>query len=70
MKKRIVSLVLALCLLNANCLTVFADEAEPASQESTPETMTAETQEQTQPPPEHFGKDNPYPATDHFGSAE
>lgn len=48
MKKRIVSLLLALCLLSGNCLTVFADETEPASQESTIETMTTETQEQTQ----------------------
>lgn len=51
MKKRIVSLLLALCLLSGNCLTVFADETEPASQESTAETMTIETQEQTQPQP-------------------
>ena len=48
MKKRIVSLLLALCLLSGNCLTVFADETEPASQESTAETMTTETQEQPQ----------------------
>lgn len=49
MKKRIFSLLLALCLLSGNCLTVFADETEPASQESTAEAMTTETQEQTQP---------------------
>lgn len=49
MKKRIVSLLLALCLLSGNCLTVFADETEPASQESTAETTTIETQPQTQP---------------------
>ena len=46
MKKRIVSLLLALCLLSGNCLTVFADETEPASQESTAETTTIETQPQ------------------------
>lgn len=51
MKKRIFSLLLALCLLSGNCLTVFADETEPASQESTAEAMTTETQEQTQPQP-------------------
>ena len=51
MKKRIVSLLLALCLLIGNCLTVFADETEPASQESTAEAMTTKTQEQTQPQP-------------------
>lgn len=49
MKKRIVSLLLALFLLSGNCLTVFADETEPASQESTAETTTIETQPQTQP---------------------
>lgn len=49
MKKRIFSLLLALCLLSGNCLTVFADETEPASQESTVEIVTAETQEQPQP---------------------
>lgn len=49
MKKRIVSLLLALCLLSGNCLTVFADETEPASQESTAETTTIETQPQTPP---------------------
>lgn len=49
MKKRIFSLLLALFLLSGNCLTVFADETEPASQESTAETMTIETQPQTQP---------------------
>lgn len=51
MKKRIFSLLLAMCLLSGNCLTVFADETEPASQESIAETMTTETQEQTQPQP-------------------
>lgn len=49
MKKRFFSLLLALFLLSGNCLTVFADETEPASQESTAETMTIETQPQTQP---------------------
>lgn len=48
MKKRIFSLLLVLCLLSGNCLTVFADETEPASQESTVEIVTAETQEQPQ----------------------
>lgn len=48
MKKRIVSLLLALCLLSGNCLTVFADETEPASQESVAEAVTAETQAQPQ----------------------
>lgn len=51
MNKRIVSLLLALCLLSGNCLTVFADETEPASQESTVETVTTEIQEQAQPQP-------------------
>mgnify|MGYP004586535697 FL=1 len=50
MKKRILSLLMALCLLSGNCLTVFADETEPASQESTVETVVTETQEQPQPP--------------------
>lgn len=49
MKKRIFSFLLALCLLSGNCLTVFADETEPVSQESTAETVVTETQEQTQP---------------------
>lgn len=49
MKKRIVSLLMALCLLSGNCLTAFAVETEPTSQESTVETVTTETQEQTQP---------------------
>lgn len=48
MKKRIVSLLLALCLLSGNCLTVFADETEPASQESVAEAVTTETQAQPQ----------------------
>lgn len=48
MKKRIVSLLLALCLLSGNCLTVFADETEPASQESVAEAVTTEIQEQPQ----------------------
>ena len=42
MKKRIFSFLLALCLLSGNCLTVFADETEPASQESSTETVIAE----------------------------
>lgn len=48
MKKRIFSLLLVLCLLSGNCLTVFADETEPASQESVAEAVTAETQAQPQ----------------------
>ena len=48
MKKRIASLLLALCLLNGNCLTVFADETESASQESVAEAVTTEIQEQPQ----------------------
>lgn len=46
MKKRILSLILAICLLGGNCLTVFADETEPASQESSAEEMPVEIQEQ------------------------
>lgn len=49
MKKRILSLLMALCFLSGNCLTVFADETEPASQESTIAAVVAETQEQIQP---------------------
>lgn len=49
MIKRIFSLIMALCLLSGNCLTVFAEETEPVPLESIAETMTAETQEQTQP---------------------
>lgn len=48
MKKRIFSLLLVLCLLSGNCLTVFADETEPASQESVAEAVAAETQAQPQ----------------------
>lgn len=48
MKKRIVSLLLALCLLSGNCLTVFAEEAEPVPLESTADFVTAEAQEQPQ----------------------
>ena len=48
MKKRFFSLLLALFLLSGNCLTVFADETEPASQESVAEAVTAETQAQPQ----------------------
>lgn len=48
MKKRIFSLLLVLCLLSGNCLTVFADETEPASQESVAEAVITETQEQPQ----------------------
>lgn len=48
MKKRILSFLMALCLLSGNCLTVFADETEPASQESVAEAVTTETQEQPQ----------------------
>lgn len=51
MKKRIVSLLLALCLLSCSCLTAFADETEPSSQESSVETMTTKIQEQAQPQP-------------------
>lgn len=48
MKKRIVSLLLALCLLSGNCLTVFAEEAEPVPLESTADIVTAKAQEQPQ----------------------
>lgn len=48
MKRRILSLLIALCLLSGNCLTVFADETEPASQESTIEAVVTETQGQIQ----------------------
>lgn len=61
MKKRIFSFLLALCLLSGNCLTVFADETEPASQESTAETVIAETQEQT--PPALAPQNSPEPLT-------
>lgn len=79
MKKRIVSLLLALCLLSGNCLTVFAEETEPASQESIAETATAENLGQPQPalvPQNDFGTpvitqdtlsidmDNQYPGMD------
>ena len=60
MKKRIFSLLLALCLLSGNCLTVFADETEPASQESTAEAMNtgADTA------PAYSGRTGSYPARD------
>ena len=48
MKKRILSFLMALCLLSGNCLTVFAEEAEPVSLESTADIVTAEAQEQPQ----------------------
>lgn len=38
MKKRILSLLLALCLLSGSCLTAFADETEPTSQETIAQT--------------------------------
>lgn len=48
MKKRILSFLMALCLLSGNCLTVFAEETEPVSLESTADIVTAEAQEQPQ----------------------
>lgn len=49
MKKRILSLLLAICLLGGNCLIAFADETEPALQENNTEEMPVEIQEQPQP---------------------
>lgn len=48
MKKRIFFLLLVLCLLSGNCLTVFADETGSASQKSVAEAVTTEIQEQPQ----------------------
>lgn len=53
-KKRILSLFMALCLFSGNCLTVFADETEPASQENTVETVAIETQAQPLEPQNDF----------------
>ena len=58
MKKRILSLLLAICLLGGNCLTAFADETEPALQESNTEEMPVEIQEQPQPALELQNEDN------------
>lgn len=58
MKKRIFSFLLAVCLLSGNCLTVFADETEPTSQESGAETMPVKTQEQPRPALESQNGDN------------
>lgn len=58
MKKRIFSLLLAICLLSGNCLIVFADETEPASRESGAEAMPVKTQEQSRPASEFQNGDN------------
>lgn len=58
MKKRILSLLLAICLLGGNCLIAFADETEPALQESNTEEMPVEIQEQPQPALELQNEDN------------
>lgn len=58
MKKRIFSLLLAICLLGGNCLIVFADETEPASRESGAEAMPVKTQEQSRPASEFQNGDN------------
>ena len=58
MKKRIFSLLLAVCLLSGNCLIVFADETEPASRESGAEAMPVKTQEQSRPASEFQNGDN------------
>ena len=47
MKKRILSILLAICLLCGSCLTAFADETEPTSQETTGETVANETDMQS-----------------------
>ncbi len=58
MKKRIFSLLLAICLLGGNCLIVFADETEPASRKSGAETTPVKTQEQLRPALESQNGDN------------
>lgn len=58
MKKRIFSLLLAICLLGGNCLIAFADETEPALQENNTEEMPVEIQEQPQPALELQNEDN------------
>ena len=58
MKKRILSLLLAICLLGGNCLIAFADETEPALQENSTEEMPVEIQEQPQPALESQNEDN------------
>lgn len=58
MKKRILSLLLAICLLGGNCLIAFADETEPALQENNTEEMPVEIQEQPQPALESQDEDN------------
>lgn len=58
MKKRIFSLLLAICLLGGNCLIAFADETEPALQENNTEEMPVEIQEQPQPALESQNEDN------------
>ena len=58
MKKRIFSLLLAICLLGGNCLIVFADETEPASRKSGTETTPVKTQEQPRPALESQNGDN------------
>ena len=58
MKKRILSLLLAICLLGGNCLIAFADETEPALQESNTEEVPVEIQEQPQPALELQNEDN------------
>lgn len=58
MKKRVLSLFLALCLFGGNCLIAFADETEPALQESNTEEMPVEIHEQPQPAMESQNEDN------------
>ena len=58
MKKRIFSLLLAVCLLSGNGLIVFADETEPASRASGAEAMPVKTQEQSRPASEFQNGDN------------
>ncbi len=58
MKKRIFSLLLAICLLGGNCLIVFADETETASRKSGAETTPVKTQEQLRPALESQNGDN------------
>ena len=49
MKKRILSILLAICLLCGSCLTAFADETEPTSQETVAETEPTEPTAPTDP---------------------
>ena len=62
MKKRIVSLILALSLLGGNCLVAFAEETEPAPLESTGQALPTETQEQPQTIQEDVSPDQPLTA--------